>query len=56
MIVLFFNHKTPVQYVLDLKRKGSKNYNLIKRLIDRVLNKYYNKTEEIHDAHRAWRM
>ena len=52
---MFYNHKTPVQYLLDSKRNKCKDYTKVEGAIEKVLLKYYDNLEEIKAYHNSAR-
>jgi len=52
---MFYNHKTPAQYLLDLKRNKGSDYNKVEALTEKVLLKYYDKLEDVKAYHKASR-
>ena len=52
VIVVFYNHKTPTQYILDLKKNNGKDYTKIEGAIDKVLLRYYDNLEDVKAYHK----
>lgn len=56
LIIIFYNHKTPAQYFLDLVRTGSTDYNQIKDSVNKVLHKFYSDSDEIRSFHENFKI
>ena len=50
---MFYNHKTPTQYLLDLKRNKGNDYTKVEGVIEKVLLKYYDNLEEVKACHKT---